>query len=247
MFEFAAWSRRPRTKPLVLLALVVLLSLVGTARADDAETAAQRASFALGHQIGSDLVRQGRSVDVDALRRGLRDAVDGRTAALAAEERNDLLLGLKRGIVATDREVRLRGAWSLREAGERFMAENARREGVVVLESGVQYRVLRNGNGPRPGLDDRVSVRYRSTRLDGTPFHDSLRPDAVPETFRVGAMIEGLGEALQHMPEGSRWEIVIPPDLAFGRRGALQDQTVVYDLELREVAGSAKRSGEEGS
>jgi FKBP-type peptidyl-prolyl cis-trans isomerase FklB len=247
MFELTGWSRRPRTKPLISLALVVLLSLVATAGADDAETPAQRASFALGHQIGSDLVRQGRSVDVDALRRGLRDAVDGRAAALAAEERNDLLLGLKRGIVATDRAARLRGAWSLRETGERFMAENARREGVVVLESGVQYRVLRKGDGPRPGPEDRVSVRYRSTRLDGTPFHDSLRPDAAPETFRVGAVIEGLGEALQHMPEGSRWEIVIPPDLAFGRRGALQDQTVVYDLELHEVAGSVKRSGEEGS
>lgn len=189
---------------------------------------------------------RGRSVDVDGLRRGLRDAVDGRAAALSAEERNDLLLGLKRGIVATDRDARLRGAWSLRETGKQFMAENARREGVVVLESGVQYRVLHKGDGPRPGPDDRVSVRYRSTRLDGTPFHDSLRADAAPETFRVSAVIQGLGEALQHMPEGSRWEIFIPPDLAFGRRGALEDQTVVYDLELREVSRSATRNAEEG-
>lgn len=245
IFELAGWCGRPRSKAPRSLALVALLTLVVPAHAEDAETPAQRASFALGHQIGSDLVRQGRTIEVDALRRGLRDAVGGREAALSSDERSDLLLGLKRGLVATDREARLRGASTLREAGERFMTENASREDVVVLESGVQYRVLREGSGPRPGPDDLVSVRYRSTRLDGTPFHDSLRKEATPETFRVSAMIEGLGQALQHMPEGSRWEIVIPPDLAFGRRGPLQDQTVVYELELREVTGAVSGSTEE--
>jgi FKBP-type peptidyl-prolyl cis-trans isomerase FklB len=143
-----------------------------------------------------------------------------------------LLLGLKRGIVAAEREDRLRPSTSLRRAGEEFLALNASEEGVVELASGLQYRVIRAGSGAHPGAQDRVRVRYRSTRLDGTAFHDSLREGAEPETLEVSGVIKGLGEALELMAVGARWEIFLPPDLAFGRRGPLADHTVVYDLEL---------------
>lgn len=223
-----------------------MLVATGAARGEPSEDPGARASYSLGHQIGLDLARQGRAVDIESLRRGLLDARAGRAPAIGDAERNALLVGLKRNIVATEREDRIRGMSSLRRAGAAFLAENAHEEGVVELPSGLQYRVMRAGTGRRPGPDDRVTVRYRSTRLDGTAFHDSMREAAEPETFRVRGLVPGLTEALQLMPEGSRWEIFLPPDLAFGRRGPLQDQTVIYDLELLAVlpADAASREGE---
>jgi len=223
------------------------LSAAGSARGEPPEGPNSRASYSLGHQIGMDLAREGRAVDVESLRVGLRDALADRAPALADAERNALLVGLKRTIVASEREDRIRGMSSLRRAGAAFLAENAQKEGVVELPSGLQYRVIRAGTGRPPGPDDRVTVRYRSTRLDGTAFHDSTRHGTEPETFRVNGLVSGLTEALQLMPEGSRWEIFLPPDLAFGRRGPLQDQTVVYDLELLAVLAADTVSREGGS
>jgi FKBP-type peptidyl-prolyl cis-trans isomerase FklB len=231
---------------LAFASLALVLSAAGSARGEPPEGQGARASYSLGHQIGMDLAREGRAIDVESLRVGLRDALAGRAPALSDAERNALLVGLKRTIVASEREDRLRGMSSLRRAGAAFLAENAQKEGVVELPSGLQYRVIRAGTGPRPGRNDRVAVRYRSTRLDGTAFHDSTREGTEPETFRVSGLVPGLTEALQLMPEGSRWEIFLAPDLAFGRRGALQDQTVVYDLELLTVLPAETMSQEGG-
>ena len=226
--------------------LALGLAAAVSSPAEPAEGEAERASYSLGHQIGMDVARQGRAVDLEALRSGLRDALAGRVPALAEAERNALLVGLKRNIVAGDRAERIRGTSSLREAGAVFLAENAQKQGVVELPSGLQYRVIRAGTGRRPGADDRVTLRYRSTRLDGTAFHDSMREGSEPETFRVSGLVPGLTEALQLMPEGARWEIFLAPDLAFGRRGPLQDQTVVYDLELLAVQPSGETAREGG-
>jgi FKBP-type peptidyl-prolyl cis-trans isomerase FklB len=240
----AKTGRQSATTAFAGLALVSIVA--GFARAEPPKETVARASYSLGHQIGMDLARQGRAVDVESLRRGLLDALAGRVPALSDAERTALLVGLKRNIVTAEREDRIRGMSSLRQAGAAFMAENAQKEGVIELPSGLQYRVIRAGTGLRPGPDDRVTVRYRSTRLDGAAFHDSTREGAAPETFRVSGLVPGLTEALQLMPEGSRWEIFLPPDLAFGRRGPLQDQTVIYDLDLLEVlpADAAFREGE---
>jgi FKBP-type peptidyl-prolyl cis-trans isomerase FklB len=146
-----------------------------------------------------------------------------------------LLVTLKREIVASERNDRIRGAPTLRNAGLAYMEENARREDVQSHESGVQYRVIQAGKGARPKAADTVRIRYKSWRLDGQAFHDSTTPDSEPETMRIQALIPGLREMLPLMAEGARWEITIPPDLAFGRRGPLADQTVTYDLELLAV------------
>jgi FKBP-type peptidyl-prolyl cis-trans isomerase len=235
-----------RIRFVALAGLTTALSVTGTPASESLLVPSERASYSLGHQIGVDLVRQGSKVDLDSLRRGLRDALAGREPALPDEVRNALLVGLKRGIVATERDERIRGTSSLRKAGASFLADNRAKPGVVQLESGLQYRVIREGTGPRPSASDLVRVRYRSTRLDGTAFHDSMSDGHDSETFRVSTLIAGLGEALQLMPEASRWEIFVPPDLAFGRRGPLQDQTVVYDLELIEVF-TAEANGPEGA
>jgi FKBP-type peptidyl-prolyl cis-trans isomerase FklB len=201
-------------------------------------------SYSLGHQIGTDLVRHERPVDLDALARGLHDGSTGKASAYSDEELDAVLLTLKQQIVTTERADRIRGAPTLRHAGREFMAGNAAREDVKTLDSGLQYRVIRRGEGKRAAPTDRVKIRYRSWRIDGTVFHDSTQPESEPETMRVGELIRGLREALPLMGEGARWEIFIPPDLAFERRGPLADHTVVYDLELLAV-GSGEAAGSE--
>jgi FKBP-type peptidyl-prolyl cis-trans isomerase FklB len=226
---------RERGRRAVLALVAVGSAMAACADGDPLADPARRVSYSLGHQIGADLAEQGGQVDLDALRRGLEDGLADRAAALPDDVRNALLLSLKQDIVARKRDDRIRGTSSLREAGASFLASNRLEPGVVALDSGVQYRIVREGSGRPPGAGDRVKVRYRSRRLDGAVFHDSMSEGSQPEVFVVGALIDGLIEALQLMPAGSRWEIFIPPDLAFGRRGPLQDHTVVYDLELIEV------------
>jgi FKBP-type peptidyl-prolyl cis-trans isomerase len=218
------------------LLCALLLASVTAAEPQGQDTS--RESYSIGHQIGMDVVRQSRHVDLDALLRGLQDGLAGHESAVPAAELDAVLLALKQGIVAAERSDRIGGAPTLRRASEAFMAENAQREGVVALPSGVQYRIIRPGSGPRPSAYDSVEVRYRSTRLDGTAFHDSTRPGSQPETLRVGELIAGLREVLPLMSVGARWEIFIPPQLAFGRRGPLADHAVVYELELLGVRAS---------
>ena len=212
-----------------------LLLLAALGRAEQArrfEDPADRASYSLGHQIGSDLRREGREVDVEALRRGIREGLAGKAPALPQEEMDALVVGLKKSILATRGKRRQEIGAERRAAGSAFLAANAKKDGVTVLGSGLQYRVIETGTGTAPAAGDRVRVHYRSTLIDGTVFHDSRARGGAPETLRVDGVIRGLGEALQRMQPGARWKLFIPPDLAFGRRGPLADHTVIYDVEL---------------
>jgi len=221
---------------------LVLVSIVWPVDAGELADPMARASYSLGHQIGADLVTQGHTVDTESLRKGLLDGLAGRPAALPADEMQALLADLKRSLTADERRNRSSGRATLRQAGAEYLATNARKQGVVVLPSGLQYREIHGGSGRQPTAQDSVEVRYRSRRLDDVVFHDSLSPDHPAETFRVSALIPGLVEALPLMREGARWQISIPPDLAFGRRGPLADQTVIYELELIAIVASASTS-----
>jgi len=227
----------------LLAALALVAVAMQSARAEPLTDPTARASYSLGHQIGADLLRQGRSVDPGALRKGLLDGLAGRTPGLTTEQMEALLADLKRGIVADERRDRLSGQWSLRQSGADFLAANAKKEGVVSLPSGLQYRVIRSGEGRHPTAEDRVEIRYRSTRLDGVAFHDSMREGSPPDTHLVSDLIPGLVEVLPLMSEGSRWEVFIPSNLAFSRRGPLADHTVIYDLELIGVVPHASGPG----
>jgi FKBP-type peptidyl-prolyl cis-trans isomerase FklB len=217
----------------VAFSLALLLPAIASAQEGIAgpSGAAAQASYALGHQIGRDLLRQGRKLDADALREGLRDALAARPPAVDETEMSSLLVGLKRDVAGAQRAERLRRTAEHEAAGAEFLAARSREPGIVALASGVLYRVLREGSGARPGPRDEIVVHYRATLTDGNSFRDT-RKKGEPETFHVSGVIPGLTEALQLMREGARWEVAIPPDLAYGRRGPLAGQTVVYDLEL---------------
>jgi FKBP-type peptidyl-prolyl cis-trans isomerase FklB len=223
-------------------AVLVLILLPGISLADEKpeiEDSADRASYSLGYQIGGDLERQNAEIDADALLRGLRDALGGTAPSIPPEETNEILMGLKRKIETTAREKKLQMAAKYRAEGEEFLAANAEKEGVVALPSGMQYRVLQQGTGRSPGPTDNVKIHYRSTLIDGTEFHDSSRGEGEPETLHVSGVIRGMTEALQLMREGDRWQLFIPADLAYGRRGPLADHTVIYEIELVSIEPGA--------
>jgi FKBP-type peptidyl-prolyl cis-trans isomerase FklB len=215
-----------------VLAVVLLPGICWSEEKPEIDAPADRAGYSLGYQIGGDLKRQDTEIDGDALLRGLRDGLQGTDPSLDSEEMSAILVGLKQGIEASERKGWRSNAEQYREEGRQFLSANAQREGVVSLPSGLHYRVLREGEGNSPGPGDRVRVHYRSTLIDGTVFHDSSRRGDEPEMLHVSGVIRGLTEALQLMREGARWQLFLPADLAFAKRGPLADRTVIYDVEL---------------
>ena len=193
---------------------------------------ADRVSYSLGYQIGGDLEREAAEIDADALLRGLRDALGGTAPSIPPEEMHPILVGLKRKIETSQRAQKQQMAEKYRADGEAFLSANAKQEGVVTLPSGLQYKVLEQGTGSSPGPGDKVEVHYRSTLIDGTEFHNSFQGEGEPETLHVSGVIRGLTEALQLMREGAKWQLFIPADLAYARRGPLADRTVIYEIEL---------------
>lgn len=193
---------------------------------------AGRINYSLGYQIGADLRRQGVELSPEVLRQGIRHALSGDAAMLDDREMQALLRGLKQDIVnAKARQYAMKAVTTLEEA-RRYLAENATKEGVVTTASGLQYRVLEAGSGKSPGLEDTVQINYRATRLNGREFDSSYR-DSKPASFRIDALIAGLQEGLQLMKAGARWQLYIPSNLGFRRRGGpLEHEVTIYELEL---------------
>jgi len=196
-----------------------------------------RINYSVGFQIGEDFRRQGVKPNPDILVRGIRDALEKKPLLMTQEEMRKTLVELKKKIMADEQKQRTSRIEKFREEGKTFLAENARKEGVTTLPSGLQYQVLKEGTGRKPTLKDTVTVNYRGTKLSGTEF-DSSYKDGKPVTFPLNSVISGWQEALPMMKEGARWKLFLPPKLAFGDKGPLEDQTVIYEIELLSVQPS---------
>ena len=200
------------------------------------ETDDQKASYAIGRDMGSSLQPAAERLDVDALARGIREALAGEEAALSPEELQAVLQEFTRSIQADQMAAREEEAQTNRAEGEAFMEENAEREGVTTTESGLQYEVVEPGDGPTPGPQDRVRVHYRGTLVDGTEF-DSSYERGEPAVFGLDGVIPGFSEGLQLMEVGSTYRFVIPGELAYGPQGGGggtigPDETLVFEVEL---------------
>lgn len=206
------------------------------------KTQKEKTSYALGMKIGTDLHRQGVSAALDPAitARGLKDALAGSKTLLTEDEMKTLLSQLRDQMTQQQQAKAREEAVPNRKAGEAFLAANKTKEGVVTLPSGLQYKILKEGMGPKPTLNDTVSCNYRGTLIDGKEF-DSSAKHGGPASFPVGGVIKGWTEALQLMPVGSKWELFIPPDLAYGDRGAGADigpgETLIFEVELLSIQG----------
>jgi FKBP-type peptidyl-prolyl cis-trans isomerase FklB len=193
-------------------------------------------SYALGYQVGRDLT--GTEVRNDALLQGLKDGQAGSDAKLSPEEMQAALTALETRINEQRGKAQLEAAQKAAAAGTAYLADNAKREGVKTTASGLQYKVVKPGTGRSPKPTDTVTVHYRGTLVDGQEF-DSSHKRGQPATFPVSGVIPGWTEALQMMKEGAQWQLAIPPNLAYGDRGPLAGQVLVFDVELISVAPGA--------
>jgi FKBP-type peptidyl-prolyl cis-trans isomerase FklB len=226
-------------KPLTLLAAVSTLTVLSAAAvAAEPPKMDQNSSmsYALGYQLGRDLT--GTEVRDDALLQGIKDGQAGAAARLNPEEMQAALTALETRINDQQAKAQAEAAQKAAAAGAAFLADNARREGVKTTASGLQYKVTTPGTGRTPTVNDSVTVHYRGTLVDGTEF-DSSYKRGEPATFPVGGVIAGWTEALQLMKEGAKYQLVIPPALAYGDRGPLAGQVLVFDVELLGVSAGA--------
>lgn len=191
-------------------------------------------NYSVGHQIGADFRSQHIELDVEALVRGIRDAVAGVTPAMPADEMRSTLLALKRKITADHEAQRRSNTEKYQREGREFLAANTKKPGVHTLASGVQYKVLKDGTGRMPAPGDIVTVHYRGTLIDGNEFDSTYRDDK-PRTFPLTNVIPGWRELLPMMKEGARWQMFIPSDLAFGEHGPLSNRTVIYEVDMISV------------
>ncbi len=200
-------------------------------------TQKEKASYALGMSIGDNFHRQGVDIDPEVLLHGLKDALAGKTL-MTEEEARATLAQLQTEMRTKQEEMRKEAAEKNKKEGDAFLAANKAKQGVVTLPSGLQYKILTPGTGPKPTATDTVSCNYRGTLINGTEF-DSSYKRGQPTKFPVGGVIKGWTEALQLMPVGSKWQLVIPPDLAYGDRGAGPDigpgATLVFEVELLSI------------
>jgi FKBP-type peptidyl-prolyl cis-trans isomerase len=198
-------------------------------------------SYALGMNIGTNLRRQSVPVDPDILMRGLKDALAGGQTLLTEEEARTAIMEVQNDIRKQQQEkMRVQGEANKKE-GDAFLAANKTKEGVVTLASGLQYKILQAGTGPKPTATDSVSVNYRGTLVNGTEF-DSSYKRGQPATFPITGVIKGWAEALQLMPVGSKWQLFIPSDLAYGERGPGEigpNATLIFEVELLKIAEKA--------
>lgn len=218
----------------------------GLAQVRAAETATEpsalqkekdRVSYVLGVDLVRNAVRNGVEIDPDLVLKGIKDALSGDKLLITEDGLRQTIIELQAG--TRQRQARFRSAAeSNRQRGTAFLAENKTKEGVVALPNGVQYKVLKAGEGRKPTSTDIVQINYRGTLLDGTEFISS-KPE-LPGTFKVqDAFLPALKEVLPLMPVGSKWRLYVPPQLAYGVRGVGQqigpNETIIFEVELRGI------------
>lgn len=236
-----------------LLALVLITPLTGCLEkaaeppATKLETLEAKASYSFGVDFAARLKQQQITLDTEALVRGIRDGSNGVEPALSTDEmtasRTEYLQKLRDDLLAKQKEASEQNL----AAGKAFLEENAKKEGVVTTESGLQYKIINEGSGLTPTIDDTVVTNYRGTVIDGRQF-DSSYDRGTPATFPVKGVIKGWTEALQLMKVGAKWQLFIPSELAYGaskRSEVIQpNSTLIFDIELLEIKGKGKENAE---
>ena len=227
-----------------LLAFALLAPLAGCLDKDNdsaaikLETLEAKASYSFGVDFATRLGQQNIMLETDALVQGIRDGSAGAETLLSADEmstaRTDYLTKLRDELVA---EQNATAEKNLAD-GKAFLAENAKKEGVVTTDSGLQYKIIEAGSGATPTAEDTVVTHYRGTVIDGRQF-DSSYDRGTPASFPVGGVIKGWTEALQLMKVGAKWQLYVPSELAYGatkRSEEIQpNSTLIFDIELLEI------------
>ena len=222
--------------------LVACAAMTATAFAVELETEEQKLGYIIGSDVGASLRQQGTEVDLEALFEALRNAYEGGASAMTTEEIQrvrEAYLTKRQAAAAADQQTQ---AGENRLEGEQFLASNSQAEGVVLTDSGLQYKVLEMGDGPMPTATDTVRVHYRGTLLNGTEFDSSYARNE-PISFALNRVIAGWTEGVQLMPIGSKFMFYIKPELAYGEGGGgpiPPNATLIFEVELLGIENAAE-------
>ncbi|GKT11170.1 MAG: FKBP-type peptidyl-prolyl cis-trans isomerase FklB [Thiomicrorhabdus sp.] len=222
-------------KKSLLIALGLALAPMANADKVDLKTTEQKASYALATDIASNFRQQGFNIDAKAFSLGLEDSLKDRTPRLTEKEMVAAIDKLKERI--RNKQIDQRRATSDQnlKKGTEFLAANAKKPNVKKLQGGIQYKVITEGKGSSPTENDSITAHYRGTLIDGTEF-DSSYSRGKPFIFQMNRVIKGWGIALKEMKPGSKWEVYIPTDMAYGKRGAGEsigpNEALIFTIEL---------------
>ncbi|MGL5741091.1 MAG: FKBP-type peptidyl-prolyl cis-trans isomerase N-terminal domain-containing protein [Legionella sp.] len=218
------------------------MSTVMAADATSLVTDKDKLSYSIGADLGKNFKNQGIDINPDALAKGMQDGMSGSQLILTEQQMKDVLNKFQKDLMAKRSSEFNKKSDENKSKGEAFLSGNKSKPGIVVLPSGLQYKIIEAGTGAKPSKSDTVTVEYTGTLIDGTVF-DSTEKNGKPATFQVSQVIPGWTEALQLMPAGSTWEIFVPSDLAYGPRsvgGPIgPNETLIFKIHLISVKKAA--------
>jgi FKBP-type peptidyl-prolyl cis-trans isomerase FklB len=222
--------------------------------AADLKTEDERVSYSLGFSMGTNFKKDELNIDLELFQRGIEDGVGGGEQVLSEEEMRETMTAFQQKMRAKRQaeyrqrmEERKKQGEANKEKGKAFLEANKSKEGIVTLESGLQYKVIEEGTGDSPKATDTVKCHYKGTTIDGKEF-DSSYQRGEPATFALNRVIKGWTEGLQLMKEGGKWQFFVPSELAYGERGAGQNigpnEVLVFEIELIEIQKPATEKSE---
>src|SRR2546425_6137452 len=218
---------------LIVSASLLALPLFGQEKSPQLKDQKDKVSYSIGMNIGLNLSRQKVDINTDVLAAGIKDAIAGKPQ-LTQDQVKDVMAQFEKDMEQTQKTAGEKN----KTDGAKFLEENKKKEGVKTTASGLQYKVVKEGTGAQPKANDTVTVNYRGTLINGTEF-DSSYKRGEPATFPVNGVIKGWTEALQLMKAGSKYQLFIPPNLAYGERAVGPDispnSTLIFDVELMDV------------
>jgi len=227
---------------LVLVVFVVCFTLESAEKKSKSKVSvkqpADRLSYVIGQDVGSSLKKLDTKIDWDSFLQGVRDAFEGKQPLVPVAEATQIKQELMKKRMEDESRARAAQAEKNKMEGKNFLEQNAKKEGVITTPSGLQYQIIKEGDGPKPSLQDKVKVHYKGTLLDGTEFDSSYRRGQ-PAVFPVSGVIKGWQEGLTLMKTGSIYRFFIPPELAYGERGAGHligpNAVLIFEVELLEI------------
>ena len=222
-------------KWLAFLAVGFLAANVCAEEAPALKTQKEKVSYSVGVDVAKSFAKMGMDLDLDVFFKGLKDGFSGKKLLMTDDEMHATMTALQNDLMKKQSQGKQSAAEENKKAGEAFLAENKKKEGVVTLPSGLQYKILKAAKGKKPTDADTVECHYRGTLIDGTEF-DSSYSRGKPAIFPVAGVIPGWTEALKLMPVGSKWQLFVPSKLAYSEHGAGADigpnATLIFEVEL---------------
>jgi FKBP-type peptidyl-prolyl cis-trans isomerase FklB len=219
----------------MVLCAVLVTTPVVAAEKQELKTQKDKLSYVVGLDMGNSLKKNMIDVNPEIVAQGIKDALSGEKPLMTEQEMKETIMALQKDLQAKQQEQAKALAEKNKKEGEAFLAENKKKQGVITMPSGLQYKILTVGKGKSPKATDTVTVNYKGTLIDGTEF-DSSYKRGQPATFAVNGVIPGWTEALQLMKEGSKWQMFIPSNLAYGERGAGgaigPNAVLIFEVEL---------------